>query len=81
MAGCSLGLITHDNNTATLTFRLWLLFVIVCGKFIQFEIMSSTSTAKFTSVEESLNNHLPEEEKKEVLRILYGNPCTLVFYH
>jgi beta-ureidopropionase len=34
---------------------------------------------QFTSVEESLKKHLPEEDKKEVFRILYGRELELVF--
>jgi beta-ureidopropionase len=29
-------------------------------------------TQQFASVEESLKKHLPEEDRKEVFRILYG---------
>jgi hypothetical protein len=34
---------------------------------------------QFISVEESLKKHLPEEDKKEVFRILYGRELELVF--
>jgi hypothetical protein len=38
---------------------------------------------KFESLEKCLEKNVPEDELKEVKRILYGNPCRLVviMYH